>query len=192
MIVERVLISSILGNPANFRDHGDRNVDAIKGSLAEFGQQSPLVVDRSGVVLKGNGTLIAAAALGWTELDVIRTELEGDRARAFALTDNRTSDLSAFDPAALAAELSALADGDTGIDLKALGFDETDYFAEPNEKESVGEPVKLVKHSVLPPPVMAWVLIGIPTVRFGEIARGVEAIAKVPGVLCETAASVVG
>jgi len=36
------------------------------------------------------------------------------------------------------------------------------------------------------PPRMAWVLIGIPTVRFGEIAALVEQVAALPEVVVET------
>ncbi len=35
-------------------------------------------------------------------------------------------------------------------------------------------------------PAMAWVLIGIPTVRFGEINEAVERIAALPGAMVET------
>jgi hypothetical protein len=36
---------------------------------------------------------------------------------------------------------------------------------------------------------MTWVLIGIPTIRFGEIASTVEAIAAKPGIMCEVTAN---
>ena len=40
-----------------------------------------------------------------------------------------------------------------------------------------------------PPPPLTWVLIGIPTVRFGEISETVEKIAALNGVLCEVTAT---
>ena len=36
---------------------------------------------------------------------------------------------------------------------------------------------------------MTWALVGIPTVRFGEIAGRIEELAAVDGVLCEVTAS---
>ena len=146
---ERVSISSIRANPDNVREHGDRNIETIKASLEQFGQQSPLVVDPTGLVVKGNGTLAAAAALGWTELDIVRTDLTGDKARAYALTDNRTSELSRFDPDLLAAELSGLADSE--IDFGSLGFEPAEIAGDDGE-EANDEGPPLVKHSVLPPP----------------------------------------
>ena len=40
--------------------------------------------------------------------------------------------------------------------------------------------------STKPPPKMSWVLIGIPTARFGEISAVVEALAAVPEIILET------
>jgi hypothetical protein len=42
---------------------------------------------------------------------------------------------------------------------------------------------------VKPPPQTTWVLIGIPTVRFGEINELVERIAAVEGTIVETTAN---
>ena len=100
LTVKRVHLDSLHLDPANARTHDERNLDAIRGSLSRFGQQKPVVVDRRGMIRAGNGTYVAAKALGWTEIDVVETDLEGLEATAFAIADNRTSDLSEFDPPA--------------------------------------------------------------------------------------------
>ena len=64
LVVKRVPLDSVHPDPANARRHDERNVDAIKGSLARFGQQKPLVVDQANVIRAGNGTYGAAKALG--------------------------------------------------------------------------------------------------------------------------------
>jgi hypothetical protein len=48
MNVETVPIDSIHADPANVRRHPDRNLDAIRASLARFGQQKPLVGELPG------------------------------------------------------------------------------------------------------------------------------------------------
>ena len=106
--VERVPLSSIHPDPANVRLHDERGLEAIKGSLARFSQQKPIVVDHDGVIRAGNGTYLAAKALNWTHLDIVRTDLSDLEATAFAIADNRTSDLSAFDTTALAPLLEEL------------------------------------------------------------------------------------
>lgn len=91
MQVENVAISALAFDPANARKHDTKNLEAIKGSLARFGQQKPIVVGKGNCVIAGNGTLEAAKALGWDKIDVVRTELEGSEATAFAIACEKTS-----------------------------------------------------------------------------------------------------
>ena len=44
LVIKRVAISSLHPDPANARTHNERNLDAIRASLARFGQAEPLVV----------------------------------------------------------------------------------------------------------------------------------------------------
>jgi hypothetical protein len=118
---ERVAISSLQTDPLNVRIHGAKNLEAIQGSLRRFGQQKPLVVDADGIVLACNGTLEAARALGWTHLEVVRTQLRGADARAFAIADNRTAELAEWDVDGLTAafaELGTAAVEGTGFDAR--------------------------------------------------------------------------
>jgi len=108
MKIETLALSEVVPDPANVRVHDDHNLDAIRGSLARFGQQKPIVVDSSGMIRAGNGTYFAAKALGWETIKVVRTGLEGIEATAFAIADNRTSDLSEWDDPALAKLLDEL------------------------------------------------------------------------------------
>lgn len=118
--IRRVKLDELHLDPANVRVHDDRNLDAIRGSLMRFGQQKPIVVDSTGVIRAGNGTYLAAKSLGWEAIDVVRTNLSGLEAAAFAIADNRTSDLSTFDEAALATLLQSLRAEDA---LEGVGFD---------------------------------------------------------------------
>jgi ParB-like chromosome segregation protein Spo0J len=121
MKVVSVPIDSISPDPANARTHDERNLTAIAASLRRFGQQKPLVVDGKGVIRAGSGTYLAARErLGWDRIAVVRTELEGSEATAYALADNRAGDLGGFDDTALAAQLEAL--GAEGFDLVELGW----------------------------------------------------------------------
>ena len=121
LTVQRVPLGSLRLDPTNARIHDERNLEAIKGSLARFGQQKPIVVDRKGVIRAGNGTLAAAKALGWTEIDVVVTELEDLEAIAYAIADNRTGELAGWDEATLATLLEGLRAEDA---LAGVGFSE--------------------------------------------------------------------
>ncbi len=124
MKTETVPIASLVLDPANARKHAPKNLEAIKGSLAKFGQQKNIVVDKNNIVVAGNGTLEAARALGRDTISVHRTELEGADAVAYALSDNRTSELAEWDAGVLSKTLESLKTLD--FDLGSIGFDEDD------------------------------------------------------------------
>lgn len=112
-------VSDLSNDPANARKHNDRNIEAIIASLRRFGQQKPIVIDKSNVVRAGNGTLEAAKRLGWDKIDCVVTNLESSDATAYAIADNRTSELAEWDSETLAAELESLQSD--GL-LEAAGF----------------------------------------------------------------------
>jgi ParB-like chromosome segregation protein Spo0J len=126
-------ITELSLDPSNVRKHSRRNLDAIKASLRKFGQQKPIVVDAKGIVLAGNGTLTAAQELGWTEIQIVRTDLAGVEATAFAIADNRTAELAEWDDN-LGDVLQSLASD--GYDLSQIGFDQSDLDALVGESES--------------------------------------------------------
>jgi len=126
--VRRVPLEDLHLDPANVRTHSERNVDAIAASLARFGQQKPIVVDGDNVVRAGNGTVEAAKSLGWDSLDVAVTKLSGSDATAYAITDNRTSELAEWDESGLVAQLDALQREDEEL-FQTTGFDDADLGA---------------------------------------------------------------
>ena len=108
MKYETATIASLMLDPANVRTHDSKNLEAIKASLARFGQQKPIVVDGKGIIVAGNGTMMAAKMLNWSSVEIVRTKLEGAEAIAYAIADNRTAELAGWDEAALAQQLAAL------------------------------------------------------------------------------------
>jgi ParB-like chromosome segregation protein Spo0J len=95
-------------------------LDTIKASLTRFGQQKPIVVDSKGIILAGNGTFQAALEMGWTEIDIVKTPLDGAMAQAYAIADNRSAELAEWDYKGLSAVLRGL--GENGINLEELGW----------------------------------------------------------------------
>lgn len=122
MNVELVLIDDLELDPNNARRHSKKNLDAIAGSLREFGQRKPIVVWRNRVVA-GNGTLVAARSLGWREISVARCPDDWDevRVKAFALADNRSAELAEWDEQVLTEQLKELQLAE--FDVEAIGFE---------------------------------------------------------------------
>lgn len=120
--VETVLVETLQPDPDNARVHGRDNIAAIKASLERFGQARPLLVAKDGTVLAGNGTLAAIRSLGWVEVQVIRLPWEDrDRCRAYAIADNRTAELAAWDNDLLGDQVRELTAA--GLPMMDLGFD---------------------------------------------------------------------
>jgi len=136
MQITTTKIAELSLDPSNVRKHSRRNLDAIKASLRKFGQQKPIVVDAKGIVLAGNGTLTAAQELGWTEIQIVRTELAGVSATAFAIADNRTAELAEWEEDKLNAVLKSLQY--EGVDLVDVGYSPEDVKIEA-EKEAPQE-----------------------------------------------------
>jgi hypothetical protein len=125
MRIEIISISSLVFDPANARKHSEKNLKAIKGSLSKFGQQKPIVIGKDNTVIAGNGTLEAAKALGWEKIKVVRTDLKGKDATAFAIADNRTGELAGWDFEVLGSALASLKADD--FDIGEIGFDLDDW-----------------------------------------------------------------
>jgi len=120
-------VTELHQDPANARLHGEKNLAAIKASLARFGQQKPVVIDANGIVRAGNGTLAAARALGWATVDVVESELSEAELIAYGIADNRTAELAEWDEEVLERVLSFVAEEEPG--LEGTGFDAEDLDA---------------------------------------------------------------
>ncbi len=102
-------IGDLTPDPNNARLHNPRNVGMIADGLNEVGAARSIVIDENGVILAGNATIEAAAQAGIENVQVVkadgntviavqRTGLTDEQKVLLALLDNRTTDLSEFDP----------------------------------------------------------------------------------------------
>lgn len=123
MQLERLKISSLNLDPNNARTHDNANLEAIAGSLTQFGQRKPIVISQDNTVVAGNGTLTAAKSLGWKEIEVVRVpaDWDADRIKAFALADNRTAELASWDNEVLNQQLAELEEA--GFTVSEFGFE---------------------------------------------------------------------
>lgn len=122
-------VDPLPGNPR--RGH----VESIKASLAEFGQDKPIVVRRTsgprakkrhGQITKGNHTRVAALELGWTGLAMVWIGEDVVRGNARAIADNRTSDLSTNEDVDLLAMLEQISERPELLDAASYTTDDID------------------------------------------------------------------
>lgn len=111
----------------NVKIHDQKQVEKIAKSIAEFGWDQPIVVDKNGVVIKGHGRRLAAIHLGLMQVPVlVRDDFTEDQARAARLADNRVA-VGDIDADLLQQELASLNFELDGIfDKKELDFMDAD------------------------------------------------------------------
>jgi DNA modification methylase len=126
MKLETLRIADLTPDPNNARQHDDKNLKAIQGSLKEFGQRKPIVITEAGIIVAGNGTVEAAKRLGWLDIEVVRVPSDWTDAqiKAFAIADNRTAELANWNQEVLTSQL---------LELEAEGWELTEFGFEPLE-----------------------------------------------------------
>jgi ParB-like chromosome segregation protein Spo0J len=122
MKLENLHIQDLTPDPENARQHDEKNLKAIMGSLEEFGQRKPIVVTQAGIIVAGNGTVEAAKRLGWLDIQAVRVpnDWTPKQIKAFALADNRTAELASWNSIKLAEQLIDLEEAD--FQIEEFGF----------------------------------------------------------------------
>lgn len=119
MEVQTVSISKIKPYKNNPRDN-EAGVDAVANSIKEFNWQQPIVVDKDNVIIVGHTRYKAAKKLGMDKVPVVVADkLTDEQVKAYRLADNKTGELTDWDPEQLDIELGDILD----LDMSDFGFD---------------------------------------------------------------------
>lgn len=153
------------GNP---NSHPSEQIAEYKHILEGLGFRKAIIVsNQTGRIVTGHGAWIASKEMRLPKVPVDYQDFESeDVERAFMLADNQLGTMSQLDlqkAELLMAEFSA------EFDKSLTAFKPGDFAA---------SEVKLKKLEVRAAPAMSWVLIGVPTVKFGEISEAIERIAS--------------
>ena len=111
-------------DPANPRVHSRKQIGQIVRSIETFGFNVPVLVDGDDKVIAGHGRLLAARALGMTEVPTLCLEhLSPAQTRAFVIADNRLSEIASWDDRLLAEQLKDLSLAGLDFSLEVTGFE---------------------------------------------------------------------
>lgn len=125
MKVEQVAIEKVKPYWRNPRKRSPESVKKIADSIAAFGWQQPIVVDREYVVIIGHGRLEAAKLLEQKKVPVVvASNLTPEQVKALRIADNRLNRDSEWDAGLLLAEIGQLRAVDFTVAL--AGFTEDD------------------------------------------------------------------
>ena len=110
-------------DPRNPRVHSRRQIKKLAKLIARLGFNVPVLVGRNGELLAGHARYAACKTLGLNEIATIELDhLDDHQARAFALADNRLSELSEWNEHLLAQHLKELSQV-LDFDVELSGFD---------------------------------------------------------------------
>ncbi len=123
----RVPLGQLAPYAHNPRKHSDTQIAQVAKSISEFGFINPIVIDAKNVIVAGHGRYLAAGRLGLTDVPVIKVEdLSEAQLRAYRIADNKLTDNSTWDEAALRLELEYLDQLDTELDVTGFEVPEID------------------------------------------------------------------
>lgn len=80
-------------------------VEAVKKSIADYGFNSPIIVDAQKVIIAGHTRYKALMEMGWKKAPCVVLDLPAAKAKEYRIADNKTSELSTWDMTALIPEL---------------------------------------------------------------------------------------
>lgn len=119
--IEYVDIDTIKPYKNNAKKHPREQIEQIKKSIQEFGNNDPIAVWNNEIV-EGHGRYLALQELGGGAIPIIRLdELTDEQRKAYTLVHNKLTMNSDFDFNILDSEIA-----ETDIDMSEFGFDSID------------------------------------------------------------------
>lgn len=100
----------------------DRSIEPIMKSIQMAGFINPIIIDTHNIVLAGHARLEAVKKLGKETVGVIIADIPPDVAKAYRITDNKTSEYARWDDDMLREELNELTK--LGVELDQMSFTE--------------------------------------------------------------------
>ncbi|MGC2079570.1 MAG: DNA methyltransferase [Xanthobacteraceae bacterium] len=117
-------VSELKPHPRNPRKHTHAQIRALARSIEIFRFNAPILIDKDKHIVAGHGRYEAARYLGLTEVPVIHLDhLSQTQAQAYMLADNKLTDRSSWDDAALAVHLMELSELALDFEIEATGFE---------------------------------------------------------------------
>jgi len=117
---EIVDIDSLRPHPRNPRVHPESLIKKLEKSIKEFGWSNPVIATEDGLVLAGHARITAAKNMGISRVPVVRLPINGDKANAYLIADNRIAEESEWDRGILKDIILELDHG--AFDLELTGF----------------------------------------------------------------------
>ena len=182
----RVRASELMGNPKNWRKHPGKQRDAMASVLENVGFAGAVLARETdtGLILL-DGHLRQGMVDPAMEIPVLVLDVDEAEAEVILATYDPIGSLAKTDKESLSKLIES-----TSVLLGEMNVGSL-FIADENSNEPVeqGEQtIKLAKVNI-EPPKMAWMLVGVPVGRWGEVAPMAERLAKVNEFIVEITAN---
>lgn len=119
MEILKLKIEDIKPYENNAKLHPTHQIEQIKKSILEFGNNDPIAIDENNVIIEGHGRYEALKQLEYKEIEVIKlSHLTEEQKKAYILVHNKLTMNTGFDLDILNEELSSISD----IDMSEFDF----------------------------------------------------------------------
>ena len=113
-------INSIVPYKNNAKEHPTEQIEQIKQSILQFGNNDPIAVDEDHIIIEGHGRYLALKELGYEKAEcIILSNLTDEQKEAYRLVHNQLTMNTGFDMNLLKESLNNLS-----FDMSKLGFEE--------------------------------------------------------------------
>lgn len=129
MQIEKINISKIIPYKNNAKLHPKEQIEQIKKSIQQFGNNDPIAIDENDVIIEGHGRYYALKELGYKEADIIRlSHLSEKQKKAYMLAHNQLTLNSGFDLELLEKEIQSINElNDLDVEMPEFEIDMEDY-----------------------------------------------------------------
>ena len=120
MKIEKIKIEDVKPYVNNAKLHPAEQIEQIKKSILEFGNNDPIAIDKDNTIIEGHGRYLALKELGYKEVEVIKlSHLTEEQKKAYILVHNKLTMNTGFDIDILNEELAEI----ENIDMAEFDFD---------------------------------------------------------------------
>ena len=148
MEIIKINIEEITPYENNAKLHPKEQIEQIKKSILEFGNNDPIAIDEDNVIIEGHGRYEALKQLGYKEVECIRlSHLSEEQKKAYILVHNKLTMNTGFDFDMLNDELEQI----ESIDMEEFDFIKIDnvslddFFEDKEEEEKKQEEPKEIQ-----------------------------------------------
>lgn len=140
MQIIKIKMADIMPYENNVKLHPKQQIEQIKKSIVDFGNNDPIAVDENNVIIEGHGRYEALKELGYEEAEcIVLTGLTEDQKNAYRLVHNKLTMNSDFDMKGLEEELNKIKMDLTAFDFEPFNVDEEEKEIIEDEAPEVDE-----------------------------------------------------